>query len=96
MSALERGYEYLCLDQQGGVLTCTFSNPPRQTLTGKGVRALLQLVDDVNADASVRVLVFVGEDPEIFIAHYEVSELVAEAGDDPGRHPFYPVRPVPG
>jgi enoyl-CoA hydratase/carnithine racemase len=79
MSVLERSYEYLCLEQQGGGLTCTFSNPPRQTLTGKGVRELLQLVDDVNAGASVRVLVFVGEDPEIFIAHYEVSELFTEA-----------------
>jgi enoyl-CoA hydratase/carnithine racemase len=85
MSALERGYEYLCLDQQGGVLTCTFSNPPRQTLTGKGVRALLQLVDDVNADASVRVLVFVGEDPEIFVAHYEVSELSTEEEEAAAR-----------
>ena len=51
MSALERSYEFLCLDQQGGVLTCALSNPPKHTLTTKGVRELLQLVDDVNEDA---------------------------------------------
>jgi enoyl-CoA hydratase/carnithine racemase len=61
------------------VLTCTLSNPPRQTLTGKGVRELLQLVDDVNADASIRLLVLIGEDPEVFITHCEVGELIAEA-----------------
>ncbi|MBW2275245.1 MAG: enoyl-CoA hydratase/isomerase family protein [Deltaproteobacteria bacterium] len=79
MSALERSYEHLSLAQEGGVLTCTLSNPPRHTLTSKGVRELLQLVEDVNADAPLRVLVFVGEDPGIFIAHYEIGEVSALA-----------------
>jgi len=79
MSVLERSYQHLSLVEQAGVLTCTLSNPPRQTLTTKGVRELLQLVEDVKVDASIRVLVFVGEDPEIFIAHYEVGEVSALA-----------------
>jgi len=79
MSVSERSYEHLSLEQRGGVLTCTLSNPPRHTLTAKGVRELRQLVDDLNADASIRVLVFVGEDPGIFIAHYEVGEVSALA-----------------
>lgn len=79
MPASERSYELFSLAQEGGVLTCTLSNPPRHTLTSKGVRELLQLVEDVNADASVRVLVFVGEDPKIFIAHYEIGEVSALA-----------------
>ncbi len=79
MSALERSYQYLSLEQQGSVLTCTLSNPPKHTITSKGVRELLQLVDDVNADRSIRVLLFIGEDPEIFIAHYEVGEISALA-----------------
>jgi enoyl-CoA hydratase len=79
MSVLERAYEYLCLEVQGGVLTCTLSNPPKHTLTSKGVREVLQLIEDADADASVRVLVFVGADPRIFIAHYELGEVSALA-----------------
>jgi enoyl-CoA hydratase len=76
---MERSFEHLSLSRVGGVLTCTISNPPSHTLNAKGVMELLQLVEDVGADPTVRVLVFTGADPNIFIAHYEVGELSASA-----------------
>ena len=72
---MERTFEHLSLSRAAGVLTCTISNPPSHTLNAQGVSELYQLVEDVTADPTVRVLVFTGADPDIFIAHYEVGEL---------------------
>jgi enoyl-CoA hydratase/carnithine racemase len=49
-----RRYRYLNLTRDGHVVTCTLSNPPNHTLTAAGVREILQVLDDVEADTSVR------------------------------------------
>jgi enoyl-CoA hydratase len=68
-------YRYLNVSRNGQIVTCTLSNPPTQTLTAGGVREILHLLDDIEADRSVRVLVFTGAGEGVFIAHYEVGEL---------------------
>jgi enoyl-CoA hydratase len=68
-------YRYLNLTRDGHVVTCTLSNPPNHTLTAAGVREILEVLDDVEADTSVRVLVLTGAGEGVFIAHYEVGEL---------------------
>lgn len=72
--AIERGEGV-----NAGVLTCTISNPPSHTLTAHGVAELHALLDEVENDATVRVLVFTGGGEGVFIAHYEVRELAASA-----------------
>jgi enoyl-CoA hydratase len=68
-------HRYLDVARDGHVVTCTFSNPPHHTLTAGGVLELFQVLNDVEADASVRALVFTGAGEGVFIAHYEVGEL---------------------
>jgi enoyl-CoA hydratase len=72
-------YRYLDVARDGHVVTCTLSNPPHHTLTAGGVRETFQLLDDVEADTSVRALVFTGAGESVFIAHYEMGELSATA-----------------
>jgi enoyl-CoA hydratase len=72
-------YRYLDVTRDGHVGTCTLSNPPHHTLTAGGVGELFEVLDDVQADASVRALVFTGGGEDVFIAHYEVDELSAIA-----------------
>jgi enoyl-CoA hydratase len=68
-------HRYLDVARDGHVVTCTLSNPPHHTLTAGGVLELFQVLNDVEADASVRALVFTGAGEGVFIAHYEVGEL---------------------
>ncbi|MDJ0868612.1 MAG: enoyl-CoA hydratase/isomerase family protein [Myxococcota bacterium] len=73
------GYRHLELTRDGHVATCSISNPPTHTLTAQGVLELGQLLDEVEADTSVRVLVLTGGGEDVFIAHYEVGELADAA-----------------
>ncbi len=72
-------WKHLTLGREGGVATCTISNPPTHTLTATGVAELHEMLDDVEPDDSVRVLVLTGGGEGVFIAHYEVGELAAGA-----------------
>ena len=47
-------YRYVEVTRDRHVVTCTLSNPPHHTLTAGGVRELFDVLDDVEADASVR------------------------------------------
>ena len=68
-------YRYLDVTRDVHIVTCTLSNPPHHTLTAGGVREIFRVLDDVEADTSVRALVFTGAGEGVFIAHYEVGEL---------------------
>jgi len=68
-------YRYLDVTRDGHVVTCTLSNPPHHTLTAGSVLELFEVLNDVEADTSVRALVFTGASEDVFIAHYEVGEL---------------------
>ena len=68
-------FRYLSIDRQGPIAICTLNNPPSHTLTAAGVSELLAFVGEVEADSGLRVVVFTGADPDIFIRHYEVGEL---------------------
>lgn len=72
------GFRYLSVTHADGVTTCTMSNPPNHTLVAEEVRELHRMLDGL--DATTRVLVLTGADPNVFIAHYEVGEL-ADAAD---------------
>jgi len=67
------------LTVENGVALIRFSNPPRGYLNGAQTEALAEAVARVAADAAVRVVVFAGAVPGVFIRHYDVGEIIAAA-----------------
>lgn len=66
----------IAIHDHGGVRTITISNPPRGYMNAETASQMLAAVDAALAD-DVRVLVFTGGVPGVFIRHYDVSEIVA-------------------
>ena len=69
-------FKYLTVETADGVAVCTINNPPQNLMNAEMVTELSQLADQVEADASVRVLVLTGGVPGVFITHYDVRELL--------------------
>lgn len=63
--------------QDGGVVTVTIDAPPTNLVGGPFVGALLALLPALEADESVRVVVFRSADPDFFLMHGDVEALVA-------------------
>jgi enoyl-CoA hydratase/carnithine racemase len=61
---------------EGGVAVVTFNNPPRGYMTIPQVVELEPLIDALSADASVRVVVFTGGVPNVFIRHFDVATII--------------------
>lgn len=70
----------------GPVAVVRFDNPPRGYMDGAQIAALEPIVAEVAAREDVRVVVFTGAVPGVFIRHYDVAEIVriaeAVAGTD--------------
>ena len=74
-------FQFLKVDRDEHILTCSFSNPPSHTLTAEAVDELAQFVESVQQDKTIRVVIFTSDNPGVFIAHYEVNELQNESHD---------------
>jgi enoyl-CoA hydratase/carnithine racemase len=61
-----------------GRWTITFSNPPINIFTPNTIVELGALMTDLEADPSVRVLVFQSANPEFFTAHLDVAKAAEE------------------
>ena len=86
MSATSEGapaaFETLTVLAGGGVLVVEIAAPPMNLLGPELVRDLVSLIQQAEADATVKVLVFKSADPDYFISHVDltrVSEYRAEA-----------------
>ena len=86
MSATSEGvpaaFETLTVRAGGGVLVVEIAAPPMNLLGPELVRDLVSLIQQAEADATVKVLVFKSADPDYFISHVDltrVSEYRAEA-----------------
>lgn len=77
------------LKQDGAVLRVTLSNPPINLMGLKMVAELFQLGGRLIADPTVRVVVFDSADPDFFIAHFDLNDLIASASD-PSKASKYP------
>lgn len=64
---------------EGGVATVTFHNPPRGYMNAAQVEELDKIVDALAVDDKVRVVVFTGGVPGVFIRHYDVAEILTVA-----------------
>src|SRR3984957_690712 len=57
-----------------GLWTVTFNNPPINMFVPDTIVELGELMTDLTADLSVKVVVFESANPEFFIAHLDVSK----------------------
>jgi len=68
------------------VLTVTISNPPVNVMTRELFADLAALTSTVAEDDAVQVVIFESAAPDFFIAHYDISALVAvPTADAPTR-----------
>src|SRR5215472_16262529 len=63
-----------------GRWTITFSNPPINMFVPTTIVELGALMNDLEADPSVKVVVFQSANPEFFTAHLDVAKAVAKPG----------------
>jgi len=59
-----------------GIATVTFTNPPKGFLTSDMVAQLATIMGRLEDDDAVRVIVFTGGLPDVFIRHFSVEEII--------------------
>ena len=69
-------HDALRIEQDGGVVTVTIDSPPLNLVDAPFIIGLLQWLPEVEADESVRVVVFRSADPDYFLMHGDVTFLV--------------------
>jgi len=82
-------FSTLSLRQDGAVLRVNLFNPPVNLMSSKMIEELFQLGGRLFADPETRVVIFESEDPEFFIAHFDLEDLVKLAAD-PSKASKYP------
>jgi enoyl-CoA hydratase/carnithine racemase len=68
-------FETLTVHREGAVLSAAIAAPPMNLLGPELVRDLVALVQQAEADDSVRVVVFKSDDPDYFISHVDVHRV---------------------
>ena len=77
------GYKLLHVAREGRVVTATIDNPPINLMTLDLVAELRRLSEELQADTETTVFVLKSANPDFFIAHFDVTVLVAMAGTPP-------------
>ena len=68
-------FETLHVNREGAVLVAEIAAPPMNLLGPELVRDLVSLLQQAEADDSLRVLVFQSADPDYFISHVDVTRI---------------------
>jgi enoyl-CoA hydratase/carnithine racemase len=68
-------FETLTVSREGAVLFVEIAAPPMNLLGPAMVRDLVSLIQQAEADAAVKVLVFKSADPDYFISHVDVTQI---------------------
>src|SRR3984885_8828533 len=76
----QAGFETISTHKEGGVLFAEIAAPPMNLLGPELVRDLVSLIQQAEADDSVRVLVFKSADPDYFISHVDVTRIAEYGG----------------
>jgi enoyl-CoA hydratase/carnithine racemase len=82
-------FETFSLSKADGVMTIQLSNPPINLMSGKMVEELFQLTGGLRQDPDVRVIVIESANPEFFVAHFDLDDMIA-AETDPSKASRYP------
>lgn len=69
----------LRLQRDGSVLHVTLDNPPRNFLDGQTLSDLGALLRSLARDRSIGAVVLPGTPEDVYITHFDVSELPSEA-----------------
>jgi enoyl-CoA hydratase/carnithine racemase len=72
-------YQSLAIRRERGVAFVTINHPPMNLLDVPLVKELSTFLDEAQSDDAVRVIVFESADPEYFLAHYEVQQVLTRA-----------------
>jgi enoyl-CoA hydratase/carnithine racemase len=79
-------------DVEPGYWRASISNPPINLIDLDTIEELSRLVTRIETDPEVKVIVFTSEDPEFFLAHYDVLADKARTAAMPkgptGMHPW--------
>lgn len=73
----------LAIEQRDRVLIARIQNPPHQLMTAELLDELEALVQRASTDPGVGAVVLTGSDPNRFIAHYSIGELLEVANASP-------------
>jgi enoyl-CoA hydratase/carnithine racemase len=68
-------FETLNVNREGAVIFAEIAAPPMNLLGPELVRDLVSLIQQAEADDSLRVLVFQSADPDYFISHVDVTRI---------------------
>src|SRR5215467_14818534 len=68
-------FETLKVSMEGAVLFADIAAPPMNLLGPELVRDLVALIQQAEADSTVKVLVFRSADPDYFISHVDVTRI---------------------
>jgi enoyl-CoA hydratase/carnithine racemase len=80
-----RDYSSLKIRADAGVAFVTFDHPPMNLLDTRLVAELDRFCSEVHSDPDVRVIVFDSANPDYFIAHYDIEDLLARTGGAPAK-----------
>ena len=71
-------YDYQLIDVSitGGIAMVTINNPPINIITPHLYQELVDLVAELKDDDDLTVVVFKSADPDFFIAHYDVANIL--------------------
>jgi enoyl-CoA hydratase/carnithine racemase len=69
------------LKQDGEVLRLTFNNPPVNLINSQMVAELFQLAGHLQVDPVTKVVVLDSADPDFFIAHFDINDVVKATTD---------------
>ena len=73
------------IEHDAGVCFATIDNPPCNVITLELFAELAELAATVAADDAVRVLVLRSADPDFFLAHFDVTAILAFPTDTPAE-----------
>lgn len=70
------------LQQEESVLRVTFNNAPINLMNALMVQELFQLAGHLQIDPSTKVVVFDSADPDFFIAHFDINDVLNSTGPE--------------
>ncbi|HUP74179.1 MAG TPA: enoyl-CoA hydratase/isomerase family protein [Acidimicrobiales bacterium] len=73
---MDDNFGVLRVASEGAVAVVTIDNPPTNLVGGPFIGDLITFVDAVEADESIKVVVFRSADPDFFLMHGDVEQLV--------------------
>ncbi len=69
-------YKVIFLSKEDGIATITINRPPMNPLGSQVLRELIQAIDEIQADSSVKAVIITGAGEKAFVAGADITEMV--------------------